>query len=64
MCYFPYKRGIMPEKYALLFFLILLCGICIIFGGIYQEPILVLLIIGLIIAICVIIISMLDDHNK
>ena len=31
----------MPEKYAVLFFLILLCGICIIFGGIYQEPFLI-----------------------
>ena len=27
----------MPEKYAILFFLIILCGICIIFGGIFQN---------------------------
>ena len=54
----------MPEKYAILFFLVIICGICIIFGGIYQEPLLILLVIGLIIAICAIIIFMFDDHNK
>lgn len=54
----------MPEKYAVLVFLILLCGICIIFGGIYQEPFLIFVIIGLIIAICIIIITMRDEHNN
>lgn len=54
----------MPEKYAILFFLIILCGICIIFGGIFQEPILILLIIGLIITISIIIISMVIDVDR
>lgn len=54
----------MPKKYAILVFLIIVCGICIIFGGIFQEPLLILLIIGLIIAICTVIIFMLDDNNK
>lgn len=58
------RGGIMPEKYAILIFLIIACGICIIFGGIYQEPLLILLIVGLIIVICTIIIFMLDDHNN
>lgn len=54
----------MPKKYLLLYFLILLCGICIIFGGICQEPILILVIIGMIIVICLLVISMFNDNNE
>ncbi len=54
----------MPEKYIILIFLIFTCGICIIFGGIYQEPFFLFLIVTLIIAICAIIIFMFDDHNN
>ncbi len=59
---FRMKEDIMPEKYVILFLMIIMCGICVMFWGICREPLLALLIVGLIIAICTIIFFMLDNH--